>query len=202
VFQAELEESIMRGRTKYDFSGFDIFQHAEKKEALIKRQEEEYKINRLVKFKEILMKAEKQILFFSGNLSFINLDDDEINVFEVLEKLIRKGISIKVVCRVDIAGRDNLKKLLSLNHKYGRELIEIHHREQPLRVSIIDNKLFDMKEIKEHTGKDKELKVKTHIFYTIMDREWVEWISRIFWKMFNSSIDAGIRMKEMDKIKV
>jgi len=201
-FQEELEKNIFQGRTKLDFSPFDIYQHVKenKKHAWIKKGEDESKLGSLIEFKNILDRAEKQILFFSGNLSFINFDDGKINVFEVLDKLVKKKIPIKVVCRIDIAGIENIKKLLSLNNKYGKELIQIRHREQPLRVTIIDNKLFNMKEIKEPTGREKELNKKTFIFYTIIDKEWVEWITKIFWKMFNSSIDASKRLEEMKKI--
>jgi len=203
VFQQQLEEEIMTGKTKYDFSGFDIFQHIQEKNksAWIKKAEDEVKADRLKDFEELLLQAKKQILFFSGNLSFINLNDGKIDMFKVLENLVKKGISIKVICRVDLVGIENVKKLLSLNFKYGKEIIEIHHRAQPLRITIIDNRLFNIKEIKEPTGREHELKKKTFIFYTIKDKEWVEWISRIFWKMFSSSVRAEKRLEEMNKLK-
>jgi hypothetical protein len=52
--------------------------------------------------KKILQNAKKQILLFSGNLSFINLENDLINIFE---KLMDKNISIKILCRVDLVGK-------------------------------------------------------------------------------------------------
>ncbi len=203
VFQQQLEEQIMAGRTKYDFSGFDIFQHVPEKNktAWTKKGEDEVKAGRLEDFEELLLQAKKQILFFSGNLSFINFNDGKVDIFKVLENLVKKGISIKVISRVDLAGIENVKKLLSLNFKYGKEIIEIHHRAQPLRVTVIDNKLFNIKEIKEPTGREHELKKKTFVFYTIKDKEWVEWISRIFWKMFSSSVRAEKRLEEMNKLK-
>ena len=204
VFQEQLETEILKGRSKYDFSAFDIFQHVpdKNKYAWIKKGENEVKAKKLKDFEELLLSAKKQILFFSGNLSFINFEDSEVNIFETLEKLIKKGITIKVICRVDISGKENVEKLLSLNFKYGKELIEIHHREQPLRATIIDNKVLNLKEIKEPTGRDKELNKKTIILYTINDKEWVDWLSKIFWKMFSSSIDTNKRLQEMNKIKI
>ena len=204
VFQEQLEAEIIKGRTKYDFAGFDIFQYVpdKNKSAWIKKGENEVKAGRLKEFEELLLSTKKQILFFSGNLSFINYDDGKVNIFSILEKLVKKGIIIKVICRVDISGKENVEKLLSLNFKYGKELIEIHHREQPLRATIIDNKVFNLKEIKEPTGRDKELNKKTFIFYTINDKEWVEWLSKIFWKMFSSSINTNKRLQEMNKIKI
>jgi len=202
AFQDQLEKLIMTGRTKYDFSGFDIFQHVKEdnKEAWTKIGKNEVDAGRLIEFKELLIKAERQILFFSGNLSFINFKDETANIFEVLEELVKKGISMKVVCRVDVAGRKNIEKLLSLNYKYGKELIEIRHREQPLRISVIDDKLINIKEMKEPTGRVHELDNKIFTFYTIKDKEWADWISRIFWKMFSTSIDAKKRIEQMDKI--
>ena len=203
VFQEKLEKEIMRARKKEDFSAFDIFQHVpdNKKYAWIKKGKDEVDLGRLKEFEDLLLQAKKQILFFSGNLSFINFDDGKVNIFKVLERLFKKGINMKIICRVDIAGIENVKKILSLNFKYGKELIEIHHKEQPLRATIIDNKLVNLKEIKEPTGREHELKKKTFIFYTIKDKEWVEWISRVFWKMFSSSIDSNKRLEEMNKLK-
>ena len=57
-----------------------------------------------------------------------------------------------------------------------------------------------MKEIKEPTGKIHELDKKIFLSYIIRDREWVEWLSKIFWKMFNSSIDANKRLQELQKL--
>ena len=204
VFQEKLEEDILKGKNKYDFASFDIFQHVSEKnkEAWIKKGKDESDAGRLKEFEDLLMEAKKQILFFSGNLSFINFEDKKTNVFKVLEKLVKKNISIKVICRVDLAGIDNVKKLLSLNFKYGKELIEIHHREQPLRATVIDNQLINLKEVKEPTGREKELLKQTFIFYTIKDKEWGEWLSKVFWKMFSSSVDANKRLEEINKLKI
>jgi hypothetical protein len=145
--------------------------------------------------------SKKQILFFSGNLSFINFDDGKTNYFRILEELVKKNISIKVICKADLISKENVEKLLSLNFKYGKELIEIHHRNQPLRATIVDNDLINLKEIKEPTGRRNELAEKTFIFYTIKDKEWTDWLSKIFWKMFSSSIDSRKRLDEMRKIR-
>ncbi|MFA5855832.1 MAG: hypothetical protein WC867_00605 [Candidatus Pacearchaeota archaeon] len=203
LFQEELEKSIINGRSKFDFAPFDIYQHIPEKDkfAWIKKGENESKAGRLNDFEKLLLDAKKQILFYSGNLSFINFDDGKIKVFSVLENLAKKGISIKVVCRVDIASKKNVEKLLSLNYKYGKELIQIRHKEQPLRATIIDDKLINIKEIKEPTGRDFELDKKIFIFYTIKNKEWNEWLTKIFWKMFLSSIDANKRLKEINNIQ-
>lgn len=204
IFQEQMENQIMLSRTKFDFSPFDIFQHIEDKDKQIwmKEGENEVKAGRLDEFIEILEKAKKQILFFSGNLSFINFKDKNHDVFKTLEGLVKKGISIKIICRVDFPAKENVEKILSINFKYGKELIEIHHREQPLRATIIDNSLINLKQVLEPTGREKELNKKVFIFYTIKEKNWIEWISKIFWKMFSQSLDANKRLKEMKNLKL
>jgi len=200
VFQQELEKEIINGRRKEDFSAFDIYQYIsdKNKNAVIERTAEEEDTN-LKEFGNIHMLAKKQLLLFSGNLSFVNLK--KINMMKILEDLIKRGVKIKILCRADLAGKENIAKVLSLNFKYGKEMIEIKHKDQPIRGIIVDNQLFRMKEIKEPTGKIKELDKKVFIFYTIKDKEWTEWLSRIFWKMFSQSIDANKRLEELNKLK-
>ena len=123
-------------------------------------------------------------------------------MLDTLDSLVKKGINIKVLCRVDIAGRRNVESLLSLNYKNGKEVIEIRHRHHPLRATIVDKQCFDMKEIKEPTGSIHELDKKIFIFYNVKDKEWVEWITRIFWKMFSLSIDANKRLENIDLLRV
>jgi len=204
VFQEDLEETITREKGKMDFAAFDIFQYVDdsKKYAWIKNGVDESSAGRLKEFKDILLQAKKQVLFFSGNLSFINFDDGKVYVFELLEELVKRNISIKIIGRVDWVSKENIEKVLSLNMKYGKELIEIRHRQQPLRATIIDNKLVNIKEVKEPSLRKKEVNEKLFIFYTITDKEWIEWLIKIFWKMFNSSINARKRLDELKKIKV
>lgn len=198
VFQQELEEQIMSAKHKDMFSSFDIFQHVpdKNKKAIVEHAIDEDSTN-LTELEEVLKSAQKQVLFFSGNLSFINLKYKDTTMMKLLEELIKKGVAIKILCRVDITGKENIESVLALNFKHGKELIEIKHKEHPLRAIVVDNKVVRLKEVKEPTGKIKELDKKTYIFYTIKDKEWAEWMSKIFWKMFNSSIGAKKRLDEM-----
>lgn len=200
VFQEQLERQIMYARKKEDFSAFDIYQHVpdKSKKATLEKTSEEDETN-LKEFKNLQKSAKRQLLIFSGNLSFINLK--RINMLKIFGELIKKGVKIKIICRVDLAGKENVEKVLSLNFKYGKEAIEIRHKDHPIRGFIVDNKLFRIKEIKEPTGRIKELNKKIYIFYTIKDKEWTEWLSRIFWKMFSESLGANKRLQEMKKIK-
>jgi hypothetical protein len=202
VAQQQLTETIYAGKTKQDFSGFDIFQYVpDKNKTAIMEYQKEESLTNIKEFIDLLKTAKKQILSFSGNLSYINLKNKEVDVCSAFEDLHKKGISIKVLCRVDFEGKENIQNLLNLNFKHGKELIEIHHREHPLRAIIIDNTLFRIKEIKLPTGKQKELDKQLYLFYTIKDKEWVQWATRLFWNLFNASIDANKRLEEMKKIE-
>ena len=201
IFQERLEKEILLRRTKEEFSAFEIFQYVQdnKKEVFLKKAEDEKGTRDLDKFFKILLNAQKQVLFFSGNLSFLNIKNNNQSFFDIIEKLVEKDIKIKVLCRVDVVGRQNIEKLLSLNFKHKKELIQIRHREHPLRATIIDDKIMDLKEIKEPTGKIKELDKKIFIFYTIIDKKWIEWATKIFWKMFNESISAEKRLEQINR---
>jgi hypothetical protein len=201
-FQEKLESEIVSIKKKEDFSAFDIYQYvAEKNKRAIIETEVSENTENLKELKELLEHAEKQVIIFSGNLSFINLKYRDSDMMKILEELVKKGIRIKIIARIDIAGMENVEKVLSLNFSLGKENIEIRHREQPVRAFIIDNKVIRIKEIKEPTGKIKELNKKVFIFYTIKDKEWAEWLSKIFYKMFSQSIDARKRLEELKKIK-
>jgi len=200
-FQEELEERIMRLRRKEEFSAFDIFQYVpEKNKIAIVEDEISEESTNLQELISILDGTEREVKLFSGNLSWINLKKGEIDLFNTLEKLVKKGVRVKVLCRVDLEGVENIKKVLQLNYKYGKELIEVRHREHPIRAFVIDNKSIRLKEIKEPTGKIKELDKKKFIFYTIRDKEWAEWLSKIFMKMFNTSISSEKRITELNRL--
>ena len=198
VFQEKIENKIMSARKKEDFSAFDIFQHVDKKKKKVTVEEIEGK--NIDELKKRLLTTKKQLLVFSGNLSFINLKNKKIDIFDILDELVKNGVSIKVICRVNLAETESIKKLLSLNFKYGKELVEIRHSEHPLRAIIYDEGLLTIKEIKEPTGKINELNKKVFIYYVIKDKEWIKWLKRIFWKIFNNSIGANKRIEEMKGI--
>lgn len=200
-FQEELEERILKLRKKEEFSAFDIFQHIpEKNKLAIVEDEINEESTNLQELIQILNETKKELKLFSGNLSWINLKKGEIDLFETLEKLVKKGVKIKVLCRINLEGLENIKQVLQLNYKYGKELIEIRHKEHPLRAFVIDNKTSRLKEIKEPTGKIKELDKKKFIFYTIKDKEWTEWLGKLFTKMFNTSIGSEKRITELNRL--
>src|SRR3989338_1220438 len=109
---------------------------------------------------------------------------------------------MKILCRVDLTGKENIERALGLNSKFGRNLIEIRHDSHPIRGVVVDGKFIMLKEVKEPTGKINELNQKVFIFYNISDKSWADWLSRIFWKKFSNSMDANKRLEQLEKIKI
>ncbi len=202
VFQEQLEKEILSGKDKSGFSAFDIFQHVADKDkrAIIEDAIDENSTN-LEELRDLLNSATKEVLLFSGDMSFINLRNKNFNMEKIFEELADRGVSVKIVCRVDLVGKRNIEKTLALNFKKGKEVIAIRHRVQPLRAILVDKKFLRLKEVKEPTGKIDELDKKVFIFYTLKDKEWAEWMHKIFWKMFSSSIGVEKRLKEVEKLK-
>jgi hypothetical protein len=117
-----------------------------------------------------------------------------------MDSMLSRGVSIKIICRVDLASLENVNAVLALNKKHGKELIEVRHSEQPLRAHIIDGRYVSMKQIVEPTGKVRELDSRVYVFYRFWDKDWVDWLTRIFWNEFSNSIDAHVRIAELRKL--
>jgi len=199
VFQKDFEYDIYAGKKKEDFLPFDIYQHISDTKKYVRTNSfgTEARL-RAEQYVQELTKAKKQLLLFSGNLSLINAESDLI--LDALDTLVQRKVHIKVLCRVDIESKDNVKKLLALNYKYGVELVEIHHRAHPLRGTIIDTSLVNIKEVRQPSQKNNELCTFMEIYYGIMDTSWIEWFQKVFWNMWSKSIDAKKRLDELDKI--
>jgi hypothetical protein len=206
-FQHELMEEILKSKHKVDFSPFEIYQHVpeKKKNAFAydaSKFDSETEISKEQDLVSFLRQAKNQVTVFSGNLSWINAKQGKTDMLKVIQELVEEGVSIKIIARVSMVGINNVKKLLAINKKFGKDLIEIRHRYQPLRAIIIDEKAVKFREIKdpEHYLAG-EIKRKTEIFYDINDGEWVLWLKKIFWKMFSSAMSAEKRIHEIEKIK-
>ncbi len=198
--QEKLEKDIFNSRKKEDFSVFEIFQYVadKNKSVTIEKEKSPYSTN-VDELNNLIKQTKKELIILSGNLSWINLKNNKIDFMKTIEELAKKDVSIKIVCRVDISGMENISRMLSINKKIGKENIEIHHYEQPLRAIISDSRIMRLKEIKEPTGKINELNKRIFIFYEINDKEWVEWTVKIFKKMFHNSLGAEKRFEQINK---
>jgi vacuolar-type H+-ATPase catalytic subunit A/Vma1 len=185
---------------KEDFSPFDIYQHIDKnkKSAFMEQQEDESETAINKDLPDLLRSTEKQILLFSGSLSWANLKQNHFKTIDIFEELARRNVPIKVIANINLDSMANVKKFLAINDRIGKQLIEIRHREQPLMAIVIDSRLARFKEIRKPSTEKKK---KTFIFYCIYDGEWIEWIQKIFWNLFSTAIPAEKRLDEIETIQ-
>ncbi|GIU69953.1 MAG: hypothetical protein KatS3mg002_1189 [Candidatus Woesearchaeota archaeon] len=106
-----------------------------------------------------------------------------------------RNVSIKILCCVDLESIENINKMLEINYKLKKEMIEIRHAEQPFRAFIVDNKFARFKENRQNDKKNR------YIFYEITDEEWIEWTQKVFWNIFRTSIKAEKRIKDIETIE-
>jgi len=200
--QERLLQKILSGTKKEDFSPMDIYQYIDEKKrnAFLEIQAEEY-----AKTEQDIIQmfntAQKEILIFSGNLSWANVTQGKTKVITTIACIAKTGIPIKILTRIDIASIKNIQPFMQINEQLCREAIEIRHAEQPLRCVIIDDKHARLKEIKQpETYKKGELLKKTYIFYDIYDTDWVQWMQKVFWQMFRTAVPAPTRLKTLNSI--
>lgn len=201
-FQEKLFNRIEQGRTKKDFSPFDIYQYVEKKK---RNAFMEYRTDRNKAVNQdiigLLRRVDTQILHFSGNNSWINLTENGKSLLKVTEELAKRGVKMKILSRVEIPGLENVKKLLDINERIGKEMIEIRHCYQPLRGFIIDSKEARFREELDPKHYEKgELEGEKAVFYEIKDAEWIDWLQKVFWNLYRTSIPAQKRITDIKEI--
>ncbi|MFA5796874.1 MAG: hypothetical protein WC916_02440 [Candidatus Woesearchaeota archaeon] len=201
-FQERLYKRIEAAQTKEDFSPFDIYQYVdEKKRSAFLEEQSEYTITEKQNLVQSLRSAQKQVLIFSGNLSWAHASQGRRKIIDIFEELASRNVSIKILCRVDLESIQNIERMLEINHKTRKEMIEIRHSKQPFRAFIIDDTLVRFKEMKQAKPKSGAEKSALYIFYDIRDEEWVEWLSKVFWNMFRTSISGLKRMSDLRSIE-
>lgn len=203
IHASELHEKLfnmMQTGKKTDFSPFDIYQHIddEKRRAVVYDLKKERSKDRI---KEQLKSSEEEILSFSGDLSWVNVNERGEKLIDVLRKIAENNISIKIISRVTVDTMKDVSKVLALNDEIGKKIIEIRHAAQPLRGIVVDRKLARFREVIDHihneTGK---LDQKILLFYEIYDEEWIEWLQKIFWHIFRTALPAEKRIKDINSI--
>lgn len=202
--QERLFRQIQLGRTKFDFSPMDIYQFVspELKDAYLDEQEDEARVIKQQDLITPLRSAQKQVLVFSGNLSWANLIQNRTPLLDVFEEIAEAGISIKFLTGLDISAMKNYEKLAALNARPGKEMLEIRHGMHPLRAFIIDDKLAQFKETRyPQEYEPGELKKKTYIFYRLRDPEWVRWLQKVFWNLFRTALPAQKRIENLRMIE-
>jgi len=198
--QERLFKQIEFGKRKEDFSPSEIFQFVNKdKKKMLVMNEKQY--NSESDFKDFvcrLKETKRQILFFSGNLTFSNVRYHDKKIRDVIEDLGRDKITSKILTRVELPGIKNIEDVLSINKRLGYDAVEVRHCYHPLRTTIIDEKEAVFKEVLDPKNYARgELKQKLFILYYIYDEEWIEWLHKVFWYLFRGSIDAKKRIEEL-----
>ncbi|MBI4141759.1 hypothetical protein HY484_02435, partial [Candidatus Woesearchaeota archaeon] len=188
---------ILHGKHKEDFSPFDIYQFVpkEKREAYIEKNE--YPDNKNISNKILVKKTQQQVLYLSGNLSWL---DKQKEMLPIIEELAKKKISTKILTRIDVTSQEKTKQLLKINQRTGWDAIQIRHCEQPLRAMIVDDKIASIKEVMTPQH-HRELEKNTFIFYKIEDEHWINWLQKIFWHLWGQSVDATTRIEALKTIK-
>ena len=202
--QEELFKKIEMGISKSDFSPFEIYQYidSDKRKGYYEEIEDEskydYRIETLVPYFE---SCEKEIYIFAGNLAFIHLKHKGKSVFEYIKECVERGIVIKIITYVNIIDLDNIEKVLSLNSGLKEPLIEIRHEIVPVRAYIFDNTIAKFGEIAMGQKKKGQIQNKIAIYYELKDKEWVEWLQKLFWKKFQKAIPSSKRIENIRSFK-
>jgi len=201
----EIKESLFHrvksSQFKQEFDFMDVYQFVpdNKKKAYSEEYNDE-EISRNPRLIELFSQAKHTVYCFSGNLSFINMKEKNKPILSIIEEMAKRKVVFKIICRVNVASLTNLNKLSKLIEKYPASF-EIRHHYQPLRGFIIDDKIARFKnEEPIQKYKKGELQKSTRIWYEIRDQEWVEWLQKVFWNLFRSSMDYESRQKELKNI--
>ena len=187
-----------------DFSPSELYQYVDQKKkfAKIMTPKEWSSKENFEKISDLLSSAKSQLFFFSGNLTFSNIGWHDKKIHQIMEELAENNIPSKILTRVELPGIENIKNILAINDRIGKQMIEVRHCFQPLRGSVIDNQVAYFKEMKDPKDYvDEELVKKIIIQYYIYDKDWLEWLQKVFWNLFRVSIPAEKRVKDLEAIK-
>ena len=197
AYQEALLRDIQIGKRKENFNPFDIYQFVPETHREAYLEINELSKHPSIRYDQLLTKAQHQVLLFSGNLSWMELGP---NMIRTIEHLAQRKVQIKILTRVDITSLENTEKALAMNQRVGWDAIHIRHREQPLRSLIVDDQFATLKEVL-NPQYIRELKKKMYIFYKIKDPEWVNWLQKVFWHLWNQSIDAEKRLEALKTLQ-
>ncbi len=195
TFQEKLFNKIIY--SKKHFSAFDIYQYIDndKRGAFLEKQEKNLNIKQdLI---GTVKSSKKQLLIFAGDLTWAQGKQNNVPLISGFEYLIKNNIPIKIMANIDLNSLKNVEKILNLNHKLGKDLIEIRHHEQALRAFIVDNSLIRLKE----KCFFKKTESYNYLFYSIYDEDWVKWMQKVFWHLFSTAISAKKRIENLKSIQ-
>ena len=195
-----LYDKIRLGRQKEDFDPLDIYQYipSNKKKATLQRKQEDNNV--YLQFHNFLKSAESEIQVFAGNNSWITMKEGKTPTSIIIEQLLKRGVTIRILCRIDLTALETLNTIIPLTKKYSA-LIEVRHAQQPLRGFIIDDKKVRLKDTKEASMyKPGEVKGTIKVVYEWTDEEWTQWLQQVFWNLWKEAPTLQQRKEELEKI--
>jgi len=190
AYQERLLQHILTGKQKEDFSPFDIYQFVEENKRELLQQQGE------IDYASVLLEGKHQVLFFSGNLSWMK----QAQTMKIIEQLAKRKVKLKMLTRIDIVSQQRVQELLNLNQRLGRDGIELRHCQHPVRGIIVDDSFASLREVFSPQYY-AEIKQKMFLLYRIKDQEWLGWLQKVFWLLWNQSIDAETRLKALKEIR-
>ncbi|MFH0714380.1 MAG: hypothetical protein V1847_02185 [Candidatus Diapherotrites archaeon] len=201
--RSRLFEKIRLLSDKNLFDPLEIFQHVSPTKG---NARVEYYTDPLVEpnkgLSAFFKKVNEGLLCFSGNLSWINVKEGSNPLTRAFERMLERGVSVKILCRIDVATLKNLHKIESLMRRFPKQ-VEIRHCHQPLRGFVADGKLVRLKEEKaKNIFKAKELEKDVRVFYEFSDEVWTQWLEQVFWYLFRHSIEYEKREKLLEKFLI
>ena len=195
-----LYDRILTSKQIDDFDFFDIYQSVDKNKRKVYVDSSKYpNVSSRQGFLDYISSCKENLFVFSGNVSWINLKEKKSRRMDsVIRRLLNKEVNLKVIARIDITSIKNIEHLLVLDDE--RELIKVRHSTQPLRGFIQDDTSMRFKsEISQL--KTREAKKDLSIFYQINDRDWVNWMTGIFWNMFSTGMPYKDRLIALEEVR-
>ncbi len=200
--QKKLFKRIETSKFDTDFSPFDIYQYVdeEKRNSFLEKRDD-LSVSKKQNLLGLLGGAEKELLIFSGNVSWLNMVEDGYPLRKFFEELLKKGIAINILARVDITNYELVEELININENL-RGNLNIRHSRHPLRGFVIDDRRVRFKEeISPLTKTNKEISTHTTIFYEYYDDEWVSWTKDVFFALYRTAMPAQKRIQDLKSIK-
>ena len=198
-----LLQRIINGRNKGDFSVLDVVQNINQEKRKVSYLSNDYYHSQknISEFWASLKKAKNQILFLSGNLSFTDIGNKYKEFIELIRSIVKQGVKIFILARVDISDMNKIKELLAINKSGYSGTINIRYAHQPLRCTIIDENTCFLKEnVDFYTSTPNKDHQSATFIYTLTEQEWVEWLAKVFWHLWHGSIDAERRLMVLEEI--
>lgn len=196
LVKKSLYTQIRNSRIKQDFDFMELYQFVadDKKKTDVDKYQTEF----LGHMRTLYNSAKHSILCFSGNLSYVGLEENDIKMLDIIESALKRKVSVRIVARLNVSTLKNWKKIEHLLKKY-EGLFEVRHAYHPLRGFIIDQNAARFKN-DECNYDRKELSQDMRFFYEIYDSDWIMWLQDVFWDYYNSALDGAQRIKELDKV--